>query len=110
MLRGGPGRRISVVVLVVLGATAALPASAPSSAQPSSAAASASKKQFRVVLLGLRERGKLGQFVGRVSNPASSSYRQFLTLGQFRQRFSARAGDRKRVLGYLRSRAGVRKA
>lgn len=69
--------------------------------------AAGSRPERRVVLLGLRQRGDLARFARRVSNPASSHYRQFLTLPQFRQRFAARAADRRRVLTYLRGRPGV---
>jgi len=85
----------------------------PSSADPpiraSAGAGKASTKPAmrRVVILGLRRRGKPARFAGQVSNPASSRYRRFLSQAQFRSRFSATAADRRRVMRFLRSRRGV---
>ena len=63
----------------------------------------------RVFVLGLRQRGKPRQFASRVSNPSSPRYRRFLSLRQYRKRFSPSRADRRRVQRYLASRRGVRK-
>jgi subtilase family serine protease len=63
----------------------------------------------RVILLGLRQRGKPTRFARRVSNPSSERYRRFLSLRQYRKRFSASRADRRRVRRYLASQRGVRK-
>jgi subtilase family serine protease len=61
----------------------------------------------RVFLLGLRQRGNPGQFASQVSNPASPLYRRFLSLGQYQNRFSPSAADRRGVVRYLTSQRGV---
>jgi subtilase family serine protease len=63
----------------------------------------------RVFLLGLRPRGRPGQFARRVSDPSSERYRRFLSLRQYRKRFSPSWADRRRVRRYLASQRGVRK-
>ena len=73
------------------------------------AQAAPSAPQRRVILLGLRLRGDLPKFARQASAPSSPQFRHFVTLPQFRQRFGARPADRRRVLRYLRHRAGVRK-
>jgi kumamolisin len=65
--------------------------------------------QRRVFLLGLRRPGKPGQFATRVSNPSSPRYREFLSLRQYRKRFSPSRALLRRVRRYLASRRGVRK-
>jgi subtilase family serine protease len=91
---------LGALVVLAVAAGALAPASRAAAAHP----------QRRVVLLGLRQRGELPAFARRVSNPASSRYRQFASLAEFRRRFSARAADRRRVLGFLRNRRGVESA
>jgi subtilase family serine protease len=85
----------------------ALAAVAVCALAPASASAAAAHPERRVVILGLRQRGELPRFARRVSNPASTQYRQFVDLAEFRRRFSARPGDRRRALGFLRGRRGV---
>jgi subtilase family serine protease len=63
----------------------------------------------RVFVLGLRQRGKAGLLARRVSDPSSGRYRHFLSLRQYRKRFSPSRADRRRVRRYLASRRGVRK-
>jgi kumamolisin len=99
MPRWRPARVAPWLALALATALAAAPASAP---------AVAAHPERRVVLLGLRQRGELPRFARRVSNPASSQYRRFADLAQFRRRFSARPADRRRVLRFLRHRRGVK--
>jgi kumamolisin len=96
-LSGGPVIIVTVALLVAL-AIAGPAAAATRAATPA---------QQRVVLLGLRQRGQPIKLARAVSNPASPSYRQFLTLPQYVRRFSAPAQARRRVLTYLRSQSGV---
>jgi subtilase family serine protease len=83
-------------------------ASDDSRATPAPTRASKQPKR-RAFLLGLRQRGKPRQFASRVSNPSSQRYRDFLTLRQYRKRFSPSRADRRRVRRYLASQRGVRK-
>jgi kumamolisin len=85
-------------------------ASADDGARAAPAAKRAAKPpQRRVVLLGLRQRGKPVQFASQVSDPTSKSYRHFLSLRQYRKRFSPRTATRRRVRRYLAARGGVKK-
>jgi subtilase family serine protease len=88
---------LGAFLVAALAAGALAPATAAAAAHP----------QRRVVLLGLRQRGDLPKFARQVSNPASSQYRRFVNLAEFRRRFSARDADRRRVLRFLRRRRGV---
>jgi subtilase family serine protease len=75
------------------------------------AGAQAKQETRRVVMLGLsRSEAPLASFVQSVSEPGSSSYGEYLTLGQLRQRFGAKPAVRGRVLGFLRRASGVRSA
>ena len=78
---------------------------------PDSASAQLVSKppQRQVFLLGLRQRGTPARFARQVSNPASDSYRRFLSLREYRNRFSAGRADRRAVRRYLAGRAGVKK-
>src|SRR4051794_40796342 len=96
-----PGRRGARAALVVLALLACGPVAVASAAP--------APVQRRVVLLGLRAPAGLAAFARQVSRPSSSRYRQFATLPRLRQRFGARAADRRRVLRYLRRRRGVTK-
>ena len=62
-----------------------------------------------MILLGLRQRGRPARFASQVSDPSSPRYRSFLSSGEYRKRFSASPGDRRRVREYLASRAGVKR-
>jgi kumamolisin len=66
--------------------------------------------EARPFLLGLRQRGNPTQFASQASNPSSAQYRRFLSLGQYRERFSSPGSDRQRLLRYLRSQPGVLRA
>src|SRR5919201_1409531 len=90
-------------------AAALLIAGAVLAAPPAPAPAAAKHPQRRVILLGLRQRGRVARFARRVSNPASARYRRFVGLPEFRRRFSAPRADRRRVVRFLHGRRGVRK-
>jgi subtilase family serine protease len=62
-----------------------------------------------VFLLGLRHRGNPGKLARQLSDPSSPRYRQFLSLRQYQNRFSATSAVRRRVLHYLASQRGVLK-
>ena len=111
-------RRAGLVALVVctalaiaaMGGAAEGSASAGDDSRAASASAQGAKApKRRVFLLGLRPRGRPSVFARRVSNPSSARYRRFLSLRQYRKRFSPRRADRRRVRRYLASRRGVRK-
>ena len=91
------------------GSTAAVALLALALVAADGAAAAAKPPQRRVILLGLAQRGNPAKFVASVSDPTSSSYRQFLKPGKFRKRFGPPKGDRTRVRRYLASQSGVRK-
>ena len=100
--------------LALAGTDGATSSSASASASDDSHASSAPTRvskpsKRRVFLLGLRQRGKPGQFARRVSDPSSERYRHFLSLRQYRKRFSPSRADRRRVRRYLAARRGVRK-
>jgi kumamolisin len=63
----------------------------------------------RPILLGLRQRGNPAAFASAVSSPASRSYRRFLSLRQYENRFAPSAAVRRRVMRYLAARPGVLK-
>lgn len=86
-------------VVAGLVALALVPTSAGASGQP----------MRRVVLLGLKVQGTPVRFAAQVSDPASASYRKFLTPSQFRSRFSATTSNQKRVRNFLSNRRGVGK-
>jgi kumamolisin len=114
---GGPP--VALLICVALGLlaadrAAASSASASASAHGDSRVASATDRaskapKRRVVLLGLRQRGRPARFATLVSNPGSPQYRQFLSLSEYRKRFAPSSGDRRRVQRYLASQAGVKK-
>ena len=56
--------------------------------RPAARARSSKPPERRVFLLGLRRRGTPGQFANRVSDPSSGLYRRFLSLREYRKRFS----------------------
>jgi subtilase family serine protease len=109
--------RIAVVMcagLALAATDAAVTSSSSASASDDSRATRAPTRvskppKRRVFLLGLRQRGKPHQFASRVSNPSSQRYREFLTVRQYRKRFSPSKADRRRVRRYLASQRGVRK-
>jgi subtilase family serine protease len=70
-------------------------------------ARAAQPPQRRAILLALRQRGDPARLATLVSNPSSRLYRRFLSLAQFRARFSPRTSSRQRVVRYLRSQNGV---
>src|SRR5918995_2578089 len=95
-------------VLVALAAWL-LVAPAPTSAHAGAAGSQTAKPpERRVFLLGLRQRGDSLRFATLVSNPASPSYRRFLTPSAFRARFSPRRAVVRRVRRYLASQRGGR--
>jgi subtilase family serine protease len=101
-----------VCAAVAAAGAVAVPASASSGdgARAAPAAKQAAKPpQRRVFLLGLRQRGKPAQFASRVSDPSSQQYRHFLSLRQYRKRFSPRRAERRRVRRYLVAQGGVKK-
>lgn len=55
------------------------------------------------VLLRMRDGAGLEAYARSVSDPRSSTYRQFLTPAQIADRFAASAGDQERVAAYFRS-------
>jgi hypothetical protein len=65
--------------------------------------------QARIFLLGSRQRGTPARFPMRVSDPSSGSYRRFLSLRGYRQRFAPNRADRRHVRRYLAARRGVRR-
>ena len=69
----------------------------------------ASSAQRRVVLLGIRQRGNPATLASQVSDPSSRWYRRFLSLRQYRSRFSPTRSDRQRVQRYLAAQPGVLK-
>lgn len=98
-----PGRAprtvVALLVLVVLPATTNV------------AGAQGKQEVRRVVMLGLaRAENPLASFVQSVSEPGSSGYGHYLTLGQLRARFAAKPAVRRRALGFLRRDPGVRSA
>jgi subtilase family serine protease len=114
-------RRLAGRIAVVLCAALALAAtdgvassSGSASASDDSRATSAPTRvskpsKRRVFLLGLRHRGKPSRLARRVSDPSSERYRHFLSLRQYRNRFSPTRADRRRVRRYLATRRGVKK-
>jgi subtilase family serine protease len=114
-------RRLAGRIAVVLCAALALAAtdgvassSGSASASDDSRATSAPTRvskpsKRRVFLLGLRQRGKPSRLARRVSDPSSERYRHFLSLRQYRKRFSPTRADRRRVRRYLATRRGVKK-
>jgi subtilase family serine protease len=114
-------RRLAGRIAVVLCAALALAAtdgvassSGSASASDDSRATSAPTRvskpsKRRVFLLGLRHRGKPSRLARRVSDPSSERYRHFLSLRQYRKRFSPTRADRRRVRRYLATRRGVKK-
>jgi subtilase family serine protease len=100
----------SGLLALVLSLSVAVSAAAGEEVRVTGAQAAPSKPpERRVVLLGLRQRGEPSRFARLVSNPYSPQYGQFLSLGQYRQRFAPRRADRRRIRRYLVSRRGVRK-
>lgn len=66
-------------------------------------------EELRVVIASLRRpEQELARFVEGASTPGSATYGRFLTLGALRRTYGAKAGDRHRVLRFLRRAAGVR--
>jgi subtilase family serine protease len=114
-------RRLAGRIAVVLCAALALAATDGVASSPSSASASDDSRatsaptrvskpsKRRVFLLGLRHRGKPSRLARRVSDPSSERYRHFLSLRQYRKRFSPTRADRRRVRRYLATRRGVKK-
>ena len=104
--------RNALVICVAVGLVAAtFSASAGADAgTPAADSRAAKPAERRVFLLGLRQRGRPGQFASRVSNPSAPQYRRFLSLRRYRKRFSPSRADRRRVRRYLASRAGVRRS
>ena len=103
---------VACVALVLAATSGALasPVSAAAGARATAAQSSGSSPpQRRVFLLGLRQRGTPARLASQVSDPSSPSYRDFLTLRQYRKRFAPSRADRRRVRRYLSSRSGVRR-
>ena len=103
---------VACVALVLAATSGALasPVSAAAGARATAAQSSrSSPPQRRVFLLGLRQRGTPARLASQVSDPSSPSYRDFLTLRQYRKRFAPSRADRRRVRRYLSSRSGVRR-
>jgi subtilase family serine protease len=98
--------RTGLVALVISLLVAAAPNPAGADAR---AGQTAKPPERRVFLLGLRQRGNPIRFASLVSNPSSPRYRQFLSPRAFRQRFSPRTTDVRRVRRYLASQRGVRR-
>ena len=96
----------AAVATLALAATAA-----PATAAPDSDATRQAKgPQSRVITLGLRRDGEgLAQFANQASNPGTPTYREFLELGQLKDRFGAAPKARKRAKRFLRRAAGVAK-
>ena len=109
------GSFVGVAVCAALAFAAAdATAASPGSGSDDAAAAAAQTRarapaKRRVFLLGLRQRGRPGRFASRVSNPSSPRYRRFLSLREYRNRFSARRVARRRVRRYLAAQRGVGK-
>jgi kumamolisin len=113
--RDEPHRHLAAWIVLIVCAAIALVGSDGALASPASPSAddtwarASDPPQRRVFLLGLRRPGKPGQFATRVSNPSSRRYRHFLSLRQYRKRFSPSRALLRRVRRYLASRRGVRK-
>jgi subtilase family serine protease len=105
---------VACAVVALCGADRAVPSSGSASASDGSRSGAAPTRasnppKRRVFLLGLRRPGTPGQFANRVSDPSSGLYRRFLSLREYRKRFSPPRAERRRVRRYLASRGGVRK-
>jgi subtilase family serine protease len=112
--RAGGLALIACAALVGVGADRAAAAPGSGAVGENSRAASdparaSNPPKRRVILLGLRQRGRPARFANRVSDPSSPRYRSFLSSREYRQRFSASRGDRRRVRRYLAAQEGVRK-
>jgi subtilase family serine protease len=70
---------------------------------PASAGVGASLKTVEV-LLELRHPAGLDRFVGAVSDPASSRYRDYSTVERLARRFGASPRDRQRTIAWLTAR------
>ena len=106
-VRAGGIAALACAALVLISAGGSVAASGAASGPERPNAAKPAERQ--VFLLGLRQRGKPGELASQVSDPASPSYRRFLSNREYRKRFSASVADRRRVRRYLASRAGVKK-
>jgi kumamolisin len=100
-------RRILTIAITVLASyLAAGWASSAAAATPS-----IKPESQRVVMLALkRPENAVARFVESVSDPASPTYGEYLTLGQLRKRFGAAEKARHKVLRFLRAQDGVRSA
>lgn len=98
---------VACVALAFVAVLAALGSAPGAAAREHSRAVAGSAGSARPFLLGLRLPANPTGFAGQVSNPSSPRYRRFLTLSEYRQRYAARGSDRRRLLHYLRSQAGV---
>jgi len=115
-IRPQPERRPAFWIAFVAVAALAITAAGGASASPGSQAvrgadgprSAATPPMRRVVLLGLRARGRPLQVARAVSNPSSPRYRHFLTLREYRARFAPSVADRRLVRRFLSSRPGVR--
>ena len=98
-----PARRWS---LISAGGSVAASGAASGPERPNAA----KPAERRVFLLGLRQRGKPGELARQVSDPASPSYRRFLSNREYRKRFSAASPtDRRRVRRFSPPEPGVKK-
>ena len=103
-------RAAVLAIALAIAAPVALTAASGAAAQGEDAARQAKGPQSRVIQLGLRRDGQgLAQFANQASNPGTPTYRQFLDLGQLKDRFGAAAKARKRAKRFLRRASGVGK-
>ena len=106
-VRAGAIAALACAAIALIAADGVAAVSGPPKRAEGPSAAKPAERQ--VFLLGLRQRGKPGPVASEVSDPASASYRRFLSNREYRKRFSASVADRRRVRSYLASRAGVKK-
>lgn len=103
---------VAAMAMSLCGAAASVPRAAQAEPRANHGVGEAAAKRVRgtkrrVVLLGLRHRGRPSRFATLVSNPASEHYRQFLSMREYRERFAPRRRVRLRARRFLRSRPGV---
>lgn len=104
-------RRIALILLAVACAlVAAGPANAADGPRDDRGASASGgpSGSLRVVLLGLRsDQSGLTHFVRTVTRPGSRRYGRYLGPRRLRHRFGASRRVRRKVLGFLRSSAGI---
>jgi subtilase family serine protease len=108
VMPGAAGARPSTAGEAASGGIAALPSVIPiwAMGRPSATEPTAAPIRFDVVL-AQRDPAGLVRFDRRVSDPTSSSYRQFLSARGYRERFAPTAAEAATVRGWLHS-AGLR--